>query len=909
MADIVSAFCACFQGFQPVINDVGTRAGYISNFDDNLSKLRSALEDLIAKRDDVVCKVNAEEIKGHKQLNEVERWRSKVETVETNTNLLVAKASRQRRSTCGYCFINIFSAYSNGKKISKNLDEVQKLSSEKVSEVVTRQATLPVVIEQPVQQTFGLDTNLQRTWSCLMEDGVRTLGLHGVAGVGKTTLLTLIESEFVEVKGNFHVVIWVTVSEDVDIKMIQDDIGKKIGLYDDKWSTNSQREKACDIHRVLKTKPRFVLLLDDLRKEVNLSKIGIPVRGSEYKVVFTTRSRDVCESMPVNKVIEVERLAEAGALDLLKQNAGRETLDGEMLEHARCIVEKCLGLPLLLKVIGKSLSSKTTADEWHHVLCTMYEAMGDEVFPVLKYAFDNLKDDAKLCLKYCALFPEAYKISEDELVEYWIGEGIIDEEDGRKRAMDRGYDIIDTLVRADLLVEVDKSKQKLYMHGLICESKRKVYMHGLIREMALWIVVGDGERFVVKTGAGLSKLPKVKNWRTVTKMSLMNNEIKSITEYSQFPNPDRLVTLFLQNNKLVDIVGKFFLVLSTLVVLDMSHNPGIIELPDDISKLVSLRYLNLFGTRIKILQGLKDFIELIHLDLESTSNLQSTFDIQLISKLRKLQVLRFYGSTASLNLSLLKQLELMEDLEILTISVREEDVLEAFFGSKLSGKTQGLYLEGLNVSGQSFAATYGVLASLSKLGMTECNIIESEREWDDSRRNQHSPSPSSNQVTPCITLFKNLSAVELLSCEHLMDVTWLIYAENLESLSIKLSPKMEEVISGKKAAGDGVEPFINLQVLDLGYLNALESIYWSPLSFPRLQKVRITNCQELRKLPLNSTSVDKIDDLIIEMDQGWLDRIEWESGAEDRFRHLIRTASVSQTDSVIYIYFLCASFH
>ncbi|CAA7057164.1 unnamed protein product [Microthlaspi erraticum] len=364
MADIASAFCACFQGLQPVFNRVGTRAGYISKFDDNLSKLRSALEDLIAKRDDVVCKVNAEEIKGHKQLNEVERWRSKVETVETNTNLLVAKASRQRRSTCGYCFINIFSAYSNGKKISKNLDEVQKLSSEKVSEVVTRQATLPVVIEQPVQQTFGLDTNLQRTWSCLMEDGVRTLGLHGVAGVGKTTLLTLIESEFVEVKGNFHVVIWVTVSEDVDIKMIQDDIG---------------------------------------------------------------------------------------------------TLDGEMLEHARNIVEKCLGLPLLLKVIGKSLSSKKTADEWHRELCTMFEATGDEVFPVLKYGFDNLKDDAKLCLKYCALFPEAYKIRDDELVEYWIGEGIIDEEDGRKRAMDRGYDIIDTLVKADLLVEVDKSKQKVYM--------------------------------------------------------------------------------------------------------------------------------------------------------------------------------------------------------------------------------------------------------------------------------------------------------------------------------------------------------------------------------------------------------------------------------------------------------------
>lgn len=120
-------------------------------------------------------------------------------------------------------------------------------------------------------------------------------------------------------------------------------------------------------------------------------------------------------------------------------------------------------------------------------------------------------------------------------------------------------------------------------------STQKVYMHNMIHEMALWIVsaVREGRRFLVKTDTGLTNLPYETDWITVTKMSLMNNEIASIADSSLFPNPDRLVTLFLQNNKLVDIVGRFFQVLSTLVVLDLSHNPGITELPGDIKWLVS----------------------------------------------------------------------------------------------------------------------------------------------------------------------------------------------------------------------------------------------------------------------------------------------------------------------------------
>ncbi|CAA7026301.1 unnamed protein product [Microthlaspi erraticum] len=798
-ADNVSALCSVVGGIPAVYGFLTAHADYISKFDDNLNDLRRALGDLKAKRDDVVRKVNDEEIKGQRQLHEVKRWRLRVQTVVTDTSLLNDEASdvQQRISTYGYCSSNIFLAYSFGKRISKMLDEVQKLSSENVSQVVTRQATSRVVVKEPVQQTFGLVTELQSTWELLMENDIRMLGLYGMGGVGKTTLLTLICNKFDEVKDDFDVVIWVEVSKDVDIGKIQDDIGKRLGLYDENWRGKTQWEKRVDIGRVLiDRKPRFVLLLDDLWEEVSFNKIGIPVwvEKGEYKIVFTTRSNSVCRRMGgIDR--EVKCLAEKDALDLLTHYARRDTSTGEMLDLSKEIAEKCYGLPLALEVIGKCLSSKTTDNDWRDVLNALssypdvVEGMEKKMFGVLKVSYDYLEkeEDAQSCFKYCALFPMGYKIKQDELVEYWIGEGIIDVRLGRDKAKSRGIEIINTLVGAGLLLKDD-------------ESNQKVYMHNMIHQMALSMVSkdSDGKMYLVKTDAGLVEMPDVP-WTAVTKMSLMNNKIRGIPDDPEFPDHAPLITLFLQNNRLVEIGCQFFVFMSTLVVLDLSSNPDITKLPDKISELVNLRYLKLLGTRIKDLpEGFGKLLKLVHLDLESTSSLRS---ISLISGLQKLQVLRFYGSAAAVNLSLLEVLKRLKGLQLLTITVRKNDVLEAFLRSNLAAKTQGLYLDGIEMS---FSTTFGELGSLSKLEMIDCDIKVSETEWEENRSHQcSSPSPSpSNQRSPW---FKNLSAVVIYSCVGLTDLTWLMYAANLVSLSVKIAPMMKEVINEEKAGNVELE--------------------------------------------------------------------------------------------------------
>ncbi|XP_056843856.1 probable disease resistance protein At4g14610 [Raphanus sativus] len=72
------------------------------------------------------------------------------------------------------------------------------------------------------------------------------------------------------------------------------------------------------------------------------------------------------------------------------------------------------------------------------------------------------------------------------------------------------------------------------------------------------------------------------------------------------------------------------------------------------------------------------------------------------------------------------------------------------------------------------------------------------------------------------------------------------FAQNLTKLDVSSSKKLEDIISKEKATSNVTEndeclvtPFQKLEYLVLNDLPALKSIYWSPLSFPRLKEIFI----------------------------------------------------------------------
>ncbi|KAH9715172.1 putative disease resistance protein [Citrus sinensis] len=235
------------------------KAAYIRNLQDNLDALDTELGRLIAKKNDVMRRVVDAERQQMRRLDGVQVWVSRVDAVKTGADELITDGSEEIGKLCvgGYCSKNCRSSYKFGKQVAKKLQDVKTLIAEGVfeavaTEVVPERAPEPVADKRPIEPTIvGLQSQLEQVWRCLVEELVGIIGLYGMGGVGKTTLLTRINNKFLESQNNFDCVIWVVVSKDLRLEKIQDDIGKKIGLSDDSWKNKSFEEKAVDILRRL----------------------------------------------------------------------------------------------------------------------------------------------------------------------------------------------------------------------------------------------------------------------------------------------------------------------------------------------------------------------------------------------------------------------------------------------------------------------------------------------------------------------------------------------------------------------------------------------------------------------------------------------------------------------------------
>lgn len=70
-------------------------------------------------------------------------------------------------------------------------------------------------------------------------------------------------------------------------------------------------------------------------------------------------------------------------------------------------------------------------------------------------------------------------------------------------------------------------------------------------------------------------------------------------------------------------------------------------------------------------------------------------------------------------------------------------------------------------------------------------------------------------------------------------------------------------------------PFLKLRHLELENLEELDSIYWSPLSFPCLMKIDVFGCPNLWKLPLSSCSASG-SNLVIYGEEEWIQNLQWD---------------------------------
>ncbi|XP_022735032.1 probable disease resistance protein At1g12280 [Durio zibethinus] len=887
MGNFLSISLSCDSIISSCSDCVAGQVIYARHLEENLIDLNTALDELKERRNDVTRKALIAIQQKLRRMDEVGGWLSRTETMIHEVDELLTDGPEEIKNLClgGCCSKNCKSTLNFSKRVAKSLPDVKDLKEKGAFEVVATEAPAALVVPRPSDSAVGLESMFNKVWSAFEQKHVGIIGLYGVGGVGKTRLLTEINNKIGVSSCGFDMVIWVVVSKGFSIGKVQDDIAKRIGLFNGNWSDKAAEEKAIDIYGILREK-KFVLLLDDIWERVDLSKVGIPVPNQENdsKLIFTTRSKEVCGQMRAHKKIQVQCLPEEEAWKLFEEHVGKDVFDSHpnIRGLAQEVAKECGGLPLALITIGRAMACKNKLEEWKYTIEVLKKSanfvfpnMGEEVYPLLKFSYDRLPNDmVRTCLLYCSLFPEDFQILKESLIDLWIGEGFLDEHDTIRQARNQGHHIIGSLIHACLLEGVDDWSIK---------------MHDVIRDMSLWIACtceAEKWRFFVQAGYHLTQMPEGGRWKGMRRMSLMRNEIENLTEA---PNCSDLQTLFLNNNPQLKVIhNDFFQYMCGLKVLNLGGSHDLTELPVGIAKLVSLEYLDPSATNIRELPiELKALQKLKCLNLSYIFR-RITIPRGLISSFLKLRILRMINSypfdeaVEESNECLLEELQCLNYLNALSLSITSAFAVDRYLNAERSHNyTEEIGLEMLKDSKQLNILSLANIESLHNLVVGRCESLEEVKmEWAGEGRMIKTQSHIQTSVIATQHCFQSLHRVYIYTCSKLRDITWLILAPNLRTVNVADCNEMEEIISEVKLSQVAelvgtLTPFVSLEYLVLEDLLKLKDIYRNVLPFPRIKKIYVHDCPKLRRLPLNSNSA-KANKISIEGNEKWWQELQWE---------------------------------
>ncbi|KAI9079535.1 hypothetical protein K1719_038507 [Acacia pycnantha] len=215
----------------------------------------------------------------------------------------------------------------------------------------------PVIIpdiEYHTSQNFKLFDATQmafdQLWEALKEDGSFTIGIWGMGGSGKTTLVKEVGKKAKESQ-LFDRVVLTTISQSPDIRKIQGEIADMLGL---KLEEESEIGRAKRIALRLQSEERILIILDDVWTKLNLEDIGIPSGGNyqrSCKVVLTTRRLRVCTSMDCQERIQLDLLKEDEAWTLFQTYAN---VDETARRDVRITIDYLIDSSLLMDNFSKS---------------------------------------------------------------------------------------------------------------------------------------------------------------------------------------------------------------------------------------------------------------------------------------------------------------------------------------------------------------------------------------------------------------------------------------------------------------------------------------------------------------------------------------------------------------------------
>ncbi|XP_042958336.1 disease resistance protein RPV1-like [Carya illinoinensis] len=267
------------------------------------------------------------------------------------------------------------------------------------------------------QKFVGINSRVEEMMNLLhMESNdVRFVGIHGMGGVGKTTLAQLIYGRVsCQFEGSsFISCIRERSTTARDLASLQKELLSTI--MQEKIRVYNHHQGNGMIMKMLQNK-RVFIVLDDVDRDEQLTTLAGDRKwfGPGSRVIITGRDSHLLIRNRVNGICEVQLLQTADALQLFSLSAFDKTNPPENYKDLSMdFVSYAGGLPLALKVLGRFLFGRTI-DLWRSARDKLGAIPKTEIFDILKISFDGLEESQKklfldlACFCYISFSGEIY---------------------------------------------------------------------------------------------------------------------------------------------------------------------------------------------------------------------------------------------------------------------------------------------------------------------------------------------------------------------------------------------------------------------------------------------------------------------------------------------------------------------
>ncbi|KAI4305346.1 hypothetical protein L6164_028717 [Bauhinia variegata] len=268
----------------------------------------------------------------------------------------------------------------------------------------------------------------------------KVVSIHGMAGLGKTTLAKKIYNDH-QLRKKFDDVAWATVSKEFKPREILISLLKEFKSISE-GVTNFDSMSLPDLKSMMKRglrDLRYLIFLDDLWEKEHWNEIQdcFPNENNGSRILITSRVEEVVSHASRTPYFnnrsppyELQPLQPADSWKLFcKRVFHQETCTDPVLEpYAKKIVESCKNLPLSIVVAAGLLQDKTPT-EWSDITRNtnwfISQDQESQVKEILRLSYNSLRQELKPCFLYIGLYPVDSEIPVRQLIQQWIAEGFI----------------------------------------------------------------------------------------------------------------------------------------------------------------------------------------------------------------------------------------------------------------------------------------------------------------------------------------------------------------------------------------------------------------------------------------------------------------------------------------------------